>query len=172
MNRIDLQFSPSERSLVARALREAEDRTSRYYCIPPYQWQRLSYDVLTREDRDWRPLPDDVLAEVLYMQRSIHQARERKCHDFYRIQLDDEGILRAAHREDLDQDLYPFLVYILTHEMVHLVRLSTILEPHSNGSARCESEEERVHRISRQILARSEHPGLAPVLERFCVRAA
>ncbi len=171
MNRTDLQFSPSERFLVARALREAEERTSRYYCIPPYQWQRLSYDLLTREDRDWCPLPDAVLAEVLYMQRSIPPGRERKYHDFYRIQLNDESILRAAHRENFLQDIYPFLVYILTHEMVHLVRLSTILEHDSNSTARCESEEDRVHRISRQILARAEHPGLAPVLDRFSVCA-
>ena len=26
------------------------------------------------------------------------------------------------------RDLYPFLVYILTHEMVHMVRLSSILD--------------------------------------------
>ena len=172
MNRNVLQFSPSERSLVAHALREAEDRTSRYYCIPPHQWQRLSYDLLTREDHDWRPLPDAVLAEVLYMQGPILRGRERRYHDFYRIQLNDESILRAAQRENLQQDIYPFLVYIVTHEMVHLVRLSTILEHDTDSTARCESEEDRVHRISRQILAGAEHPGLAPVLDRFCVCAA
>ncbi len=164
-----MRFSPYERTLVAQALKDAEERTTRYYCIPPYRWQQLPYDLVTQEDRDWHPLPDTALAEVLYMQRRAPERRGEAYREFYRIQLNDEIILRVAHRENFQPDLYPFLVYILTHEMVHLVRLSTILDRNIFATARCESEEDRVHRISRQILAGAEHPGIVPILQRFCV---
>jgi hypothetical protein len=158
-----LPFSAPQRNMVFRALDEAEGRTAGYYCIPPFRWEQMRYDLLTQVDYGWEPLPDPTLARVRYLQR-IHT---RKPFDFYRIELNDRSILAAARRENLLRDLYPFLVYILTHEMVHMVRLSSILDsradtlPHSDNT-----EEERVQRISRRILAGSSN--FHPVLEKFC----
>jgi hypothetical protein len=149
--------------MVFRALDEAEGRTAGYYCIPPFRWEQLRYDLLTQVDHGWEPLPDPMFARVRCLQR-IHA---RQPFDFYRIELNDRSILAAAERENLLRDLYPLLVYILTHEMVHMVRLSSILDnraetiPHSD-----ESEEKRVQGISRRILTGSS--SFHPVLERFC----
>jgi len=156
-------FSAPQRDMVFRALDEAEGRTAGYYCIPPFRWEQLRYDLLTQVDLGWEPLPGPTLARVRCLQR-VHTHRP---FDFYRIELNDRSILAAARREHLLRNLHPFLVYILTHEMVHMVRLSSILNsrpetlPHSN-----ETEEERVHRISRRILAGSS--AFRPVLEKFC----
>jgi hypothetical protein len=158
-----LQFSPPQRSLVFRALGEAEERTAGYYCIPPFRWERLRYDLLTRIDHGWEPLPEPMLARVRCLQ-SVHTNRP---FDFYRIELNDGSILEAAEREDLTKHLYPFFVYILTHEMVHMVRLSSILDFKPYNSDLCdESEECRVQSISRSILTGSS--AFKPVLERFC----
>ncbi len=140
---------------------EAEDRTLRYYCIPPHRWERLQYDLLTCQDGDWEPLPESALARV---QRLWHVRPARSHVDFFRIQLNDPGILNVVHRENLHADLYPFLLYILTHEMVHLVRLSTILpeEPPSR-----EDEENRVQGVAFRILADAPHQRLRPILARF-----
>jgi hypothetical protein len=164
-------FSASQRNLVAQALHDAEERTSRYYCIPPFRWQKLQFDLLTRGDAGWRPVPEGTLAEVLCFHRTgwIHGPVRERQHEFFRIQLNDESILRAANRENFQANLYPFLVYILTHEMVHLVRLSTILDPEISEKTHRESEESRVQKISRQILSGPGHRIFAPVLERFCV---
>jgi hypothetical protein len=154
-------FSSDQRNLAVHAMGEAEDRTLRYYCIPPHRWQHLKYDLLTRRDGEWEPLPDSALARV----QRLHQIRPRKSHlDFYRIQLNDPSILRAACRENLAADLYPFLVYILTHEMVHLVRLSTILpeEPECR-----EAEESRVRGVACRILAGALDQRMRPILDRF-----
>ena len=86
--------------------------------------------------------------------------------DFYRIELNDRSILAAAEREHLTSNLYHFFVYILTHEMVHMVRLSSILDNSSGISIPFdESEEYRVQEVSRRILA---EVNFQPVLERFC----
>jgi hypothetical protein len=158
-----VHFSTPQRNLVFQALDEAEDRTAGYYCIPPFRWERLRYDLLTQIDHGWEPLPDPMLARVRCLQR-VHTNRP---FDFYRIELNDKSILAAAERENLSQALYPFLVYILTHEMVHLVRLSSILENWPETLAPFdESEENRVQGISRRILTGSS--SFQPVLDRFC----
>jgi hypothetical protein len=156
-------FSIPQRSLVFRALDEAEARTAGYYCIPPFRWEQLRYDLLTQVDYGCEPLPEPMLARVRCLQR-IHADRP---FDFYRIELNDRSILAAAERERLAKDLYPFFLYILTHEMVHMVRLSSILECGPDSPAPPdESEEQRVQSISRRILTGSS--ALQPILDRFC----
>jgi len=157
-----LHFSDPQRSLIFRALNEAEDRTAGYYCIPPFRWEQMLYDLLTRADHGWEPLPESIFARVRCLQR-VNIGRP---FDFYRIELNDHSILAAAERESLTQDLYPFFVYILTHEMVHMVRLSSILGKSPSAAIPLdESEENRVQWISRRILAESD---FKPILDKFC----
>jgi hypothetical protein len=156
-------FSTPQRNLVFQALDEAEGRTAGYYCIPPFRWEQLRYDLLTQADHGWEPLPEPILARVRRLQR-IHA---RSPFDFYRIELSDKGILEAAERENLLKCLYPFLVYILTHEMVHMVRLSSILDSGPETlPPNEETEEHRVQSISRRILTDSSD--FKPILDRFC----
>jgi hypothetical protein len=160
-----MQFSSLQRKLAIQAMGEAEDRTTRYYCIPPYRREQLRYDLLTRHDREWEPLPETALARVRYLQKPA--LRSQHLCDYYRIELNDPSILTAAQRENLLADLYPFLVFILTHEMVHLVRLSTRLADSPERIALAESEEHRVQMISSQILGESSK--FHPILEKFCL---
>ena len=158
-----MTFSTPQRNLVFRALDEAEDRTAGYYCIPPFRWERLRYDLLTQADHGWEPLPDPMLARV----RCLQRVNSNSPFDFYRIELCDKSILAAAERENLLANLYPFLVYILTHEMVHMVRFSSILDSWPETIApHDESEEDRVQSISRRILTDSSD--FKPVLDKFC----
>lgn len=159
-----MPFSVPQRSMVFRALDEAEDRTAGYYCIPPFRWEQLRFDLLTQGDHGWEPLPDPTFARV----RRLERIDPKRPFDFFRIELNDRSILAAARRENMLRNLYPFLVYILTHEMVHMVRISSILDNHGEQlSLNDEGEEERVQRIARRILAGSSD--FLPVLERFCV---
>jgi hypothetical protein len=163
---MSLQFSSDQRSLAIQAMDEAEDRTLQYYCIPPYRWQQTNYDLLTSQDHEWEPLPDSALARVQQLQPVKPAGRIPG--DFYRIQLNDPGILATARREHLEFDLYPFLVYILTHEMVHLVRLSTIHTKPITALVCSEDEENRVQRIAFRILENSPDRRLLPILLKFC----
>jgi hypothetical protein len=156
-----MKFSTPQRSLIYRALDEAEERTARYYRIPPFRWEQLHFDLLTQADNGWEPLPEPTLARV----RCLQEINRNRAFDFYRIELNDRSILEAAHREELSANLYPFFVYILTHEMVHLVRLSSILGPEIQIHC-SETEEKRVQHISRGILENSLH--FQPVLDKFC----
>ena len=162
-----VHFSRNQLKLVIRAMDEAEEYTSSYYCIPPHKWQQqLRYDLLTSRDSEWEPLPMPVLAKLQHVEKLAGHKAEP--FDFYRIQLNDAGILDVAKREKLDCDLYSFLVMILTHEMVHLVRLGTMLYGHAGIALSPDDEENRVRRISSQILTKSEHNSLMPFFDKFC----
>lgn len=165
----DVCFTPRQLNLVAQALDEAEKCTTRYYCIPPFRWQRLSYDVVTSADAAWKPLPESALAEVLCLHRNVREPSDGHEDEFYRIQLNDAGILTTFQRDRVSYRLFPFLIYILTHEMIHLVRLSSILGHSRFATMQCRAEEARVRRITRQVLTGSGLEGLGPVLDRFCV---
>lgn len=149
---------------------EAEERTLQYYCIPPHRSQHLNYDLVTRQDCEWEPLPDVALARLQCLYPA--HAPRKAASDFYRIQLNDPSILLAAHREKLVHHLYPFLVYILTHEMVHLVRLSTILAGQQEFHLSPDEEENRVQKVSFRILSKAPDIGVLPILSRFCVDEA
>jgi hypothetical protein len=156
-------FSTPQRNQVFQALDEAEGRTSGYYCIPPFRWEQLRYDLLTQADHGWEPMPGPVLARV----RRLQRINARSPLDFYRIELSDRSILEAAERENLLKSLYPFFVYILTHEMVHMVRLSSILDDGPETlPPNEETEEHRVQGISRRILAGCSD--FEPILDKFC----
>ncbi len=165
-----MQFSQGQRKLAINALGEAEEYISRYYCIPPHRWQHLRYDLLTRQDIEWDPLPESALARVQQLAKT--NSKGHGTYDFYRIQLNDPSILTAAVRENLGGALYHFLVYILTHEMVHLVRLSSIIGQESELTLSLDSEESRVHKVSRQILSHRGREVFQPILDRFCLPLA
>ena len=163
-----MQFTQIQRTLAIQAMEEAEQHTTRYYCIPPHRWEKLHFDLLTRQDQEWEPLPETALARVRCLIRPAFQRLAP--YDFYRIELNDPLIMEAAERTDLTSDFYHLLVYILTHEMVHLVRLSSILKDPLQGRKFREFEEQRVQRICHQILT-----GLSkfhPVLQRFRIDPA
>jgi hypothetical protein len=156
-----MEFSLPQRNLLIQALQEAEERTTKYYCIPPFRWDELRYDLLTQKDHGWEPIPEDMLARV----RCLRRIGEPPSFDFYRIELNDPSILASAERERLIRNLYPFFLYILTHEMVHMVRLSSILDDASPPPLHeVESEEERVQTISRSILTELS---FRPIFEKF-----
>jgi hypothetical protein len=160
-----VEHAPIERGMVLRAMDEAEEHTTHYYCIPPREWQQLRYDLITRQDSEWEPMPEPVLARVQHLERV--SPRPKSPLEFYRIQLNDPRILSVARRDNLERSIHAFLVYILTHEMVHLVRLSSILDNRTDFLLPSEEEEERVDRISRQILGSKTCHQFGPVLERF-----
>jgi hypothetical protein len=156
-----MEFSLLQRNLLLQALQEAEERTTKYYCIPPFRWDELRYDLLTQKDHGWEPIPEATLARV----RCLQRIGATSPFDFYRIELNDPSILAAAKRERLNCNLYPFFLYILTHEMVHMVRLSSILDDFSPPPLHAiESEEERVQSISKSILTELS---FQPIFEKF-----
>ena len=140
------QFDAFQHRLVDQALRESSDHLSRFYRISPREFFHFSYDVLTERDIPAEALREGVFAET------ICYTRDDVPEDFYRIHLFDHQILEALATRPNAPALYPFLLYILTHELIHISRLSRVelQDPTEEERAR---EEERVHRLTRDVLS-------------------
>lgn len=146
-------FDATQQRQVRRAAERAENLTASFYCIPGREWPRFPYDISTLAQG---PGPDaPVFADIVRMVPAGESAGAeswRGFRDYYRIRLRDDEILSAV-RDQIDLRLFPLLLYVLTHELVHVVRFESGFAPYdaSDLDAR-EKEESRVHAITRKVL--------------------
>ncbi|MBW1754398.1 MAG: hypothetical protein JRJ46_15240, partial [Deltaproteobacteria bacterium] len=87
-------------------------------------------------------------------------------YDFYKICLQDHAIL-AAIAQSPGIKLLPFILYIVTHELIHIVRFSKFLQGFDASQNETAAEEARVHDITREILGPVGIPGLDNVLKFY-----
>ena len=79
------------------------------------------------------------------------------------LQLASEAL--AAHPDEFA--LEPLLLYVLTHELIHVVRFGTLLQRIDLPVDQRVREEARVDRTTHRILRRLGDPGMRPVLDNF-----
>jgi len=139
-------FDDFQHRLVDQAVRESSEHLTRFYRIAPREFFHFSYDLVTERDIPAESLRDRVFAETISY---THGAADK---DFYRIHLFDHPILEAVSRRPDAPALYPFLLYILTHELIHISRLSRLDLDDPSAEERA-LEEETVHRLTRDVLA-------------------
>jgi hypothetical protein len=63
--------------------------------------------------------------------------------------------------------LFPLLLYIVTHELVHIVRFSQFLALYETPEEQKDEEEERVHRLTQNILGPLKVRDLPPVIKYY-----
>lgn len=147
-----LRFNAQELELVKTSAREAEHLVTRYYALAPREWARMRYEVKTQTEQDQVEILDSVLAHVIcyeYTRRIGQEVLERS--DLYRICLQDNRILET-HGRGIDIDLAKFLLYVLTHELVHVVRFGQNLQRLDLPVAERLAEERSVEQITDRIL--------------------
>ena len=75
-------------------------------------------------------------------------------YDLYKICLQDDAILVALDQHP-ELAMLPFALYIITHELIHIVRFSKFLQGFDASAEERLSEEKRVHERTHEILTRS-----------------
>jgi len=86
--------------------------------------------------------------------------------DFYRVCLQDHNILKTLEGSP-DLALFPLLLYIVTHELVHVIRFSQFLALFEAAEAEKALEETRVHQLTQKILAPLNLLDLPPVIRYY-----
>jgi hypothetical protein len=89
-----------------------------------------------------------------------------KDRDHYFICLQDHEILKALRR-DRELSLLPLLVYVFTHELVHIVRFCNFMQRFEATGKEREKEERTVHLTTYEILRRISMPDLDYVLDSY-----
>jgi len=155
-------FDAGELGTVESAVGAAEQLTGRFYCIPGREWQCLPYDVTTAASdqplRDWAFA--DVVRVLPFSAVPATPARRYRFPEHYRIRLRDDVILSAVEEQNREIDLFSLLLWVLTHELVHVVRFGSGLAPFDAALDARRGEERRVHEITERVLRPALDDGL------------
>lgn len=145
-------FDGTEKPLIKEAVQIAEEATSDYFKLSSSQWRRHPYDILTLESLRQEEISPHALAQ-LAKYTGMRPGRQLKSaqFDFYRICLQDHNILKTIEKEARFA-LLPLLVYIVTHELVHIVRFGLFQQRFEADEAEKAAEERRVHQLTRMVL--------------------
>ncbi|MBW1667404.1 MAG: hypothetical protein JRJ66_05000 [Deltaproteobacteria bacterium] len=165
-----MTLSPFDRKslmAVGEALEIAEERTADYYKFSSMHWRGHRYDVKTLSALKREQIIPDAFALLNKFSMVIEG---RGCgintRDFYLICLQDHKILEALKR-DKELGLLPLLVYVFTHELVHIVRFCNFFQRFEVSGKDREKEEALVHRTTYDILKDLTLPRLAYILESY-----
>ncbi len=160
-------FHPQHLEPLKEAVVIAEEMTSDFFKLSPSHWRRARYDILTLEHLNRAEISPHALALVAkYDGRPQDRQLPSSCFDFYRICLQDHNILKALEASR-DLSLLPLLVYLVTHELVHIVRFSQFLAPVEASDSDKRREEHQVHLLSQKILAPLNFLDLPPVIRYY-----
>jgi hypothetical protein len=152
---------------ISEALDIAEEKTGDFYKFSFGQWKRHRYDVKTLPVLRGNEIISHAFALLNKYSRVISDQESRiEKRDFYFICLQDHQILKALKR-DKNLGLLSLLVYIFTHELVHIVRFCNFSQRFETfGKARKE-EEKIVHATTFKILKDIPLPKLDYILESY-----
>jgi len=145
-------FEDNRIRTVSDALDIAEDKTGDYYKFSNRQWKKHSYDVKTQLSLEDNEITSYAFALLNKCALNLDNTDlKTKTRDFYFICLQDDQILKAMKR-DSSLKLLPLLVYILTHELVHIVRFCNFSQRFEISGEDREDEEKLVHSTTYDIL--------------------
>lgn len=162
-----LEFKPDNLDTVSDALDIAEEATGDFFKFSSAQWKRHRYEVRTLSSWACEGAPESALAILtkgISPDDAVLPPSWRR--DCYFICLREHRILEAVSR-DSRLDLFPLLVYVLTHELVHIVRFSSFLQRFMAAGEDREKEERVVYDITHKILHKLPMPSLGYVLRSY-----
>jgi len=160
-------FDRDQMLVVNEAVALAEELTSNYFKYSSSQWRRSRYDITTLKGLSGPEITDVAFAQILrYVGQPTTGDLGRARLDYYKVCLQDHGILRALER-DPALEFFPLMVYVVTHELTHIVRFSRFLQSFDAYPAHRVQEEARVHAITREILLGARIPGVVPIARSY-----
>lgn len=161
------KFTAVQIKVVNNSVALAEELVSEHYKMSAAQWLRPKYDVKTLADLSPPEIVHGPFAQIIrYKGRRNDKSLESSTYDFYKICLQDHFIL-SAMKSSSHLKLFPFVLYIVAHELIHIVRFSKFLQNFNATPAEILAEETRVHETTHKILRALPIKDLPPVLEFY-----
>ena len=161
-------FNREELLNVDEAVKISEELVNNFFKMSSGRWLRNRYDIKTAKDLDGPEHVHGPFAQVIkYEARKKEVPLGSSSYTLYKVCLQDDAILSAVGKEGLL--LEPFLLYILSHELIHVIRFSKYKQRYENkNEADVTLDEERqVHLLTHEILRPLSIPGLMKVFEFY-----
>ena len=162
-----LPFIDDDLLTISEALDIAEDATGNFYKFSLGQWKRHRYDVKTLSSLKADEITQQAFALLNKGARAISGYESKtKNRDFYFICLQDHQIQRALER-DKALGFLPLLVYVFTHELIHIVRFCNFFQRFDVSGKEKDKEETIVHETTYEVLENLGLPKLDYVLDSY-----
>jgi hypothetical protein len=160
-------FTPDQLQIINQATQVAEELVSNHYKMSKTEWLRPKYDVKTLVELEPNEVIDGPFAQIIrYQGQRKNSYLGSDTYDFYKICLQDHTIQATLARKP-NISLLPFGLYIVAHELIHIVRFSKFVQNFEASSDEKLAEERRVHALTHQILAPVSMPGISSVLSFY-----
>ena len=161
-------FSESDLSALTVASETAEELTGDYFQLSGFGPRRYLYDVAYAQTLRSEEIAPGAFAQLCrYVAQAPTPGDRRRPGRYYRICLQDRNILEAIARPDTEFGLGSLLLYIMTHELIHIVRFERFQHPFITDPVAREGEEQRVHALTYDILASLEDPQMSSLLTYY-----
>lgn len=144
-------FTSADRTIISKAAALAEGLTWRYFDLPVDEWKRNPYGIYTRKEVDNALYEPDIFAQVVRYRPPL-RPRATGEEARYGIVLQDPNILLALLRSSA-HDLWTLGLFILTHELIHIVRFRKHKADFFASAQDRDKEEKVVQHLTKEILA-------------------
>ncbi|HYA41827.1 MAG TPA: hypothetical protein VEF34_11020 [Syntrophobacteraceae bacterium] len=162
-----LPFEKEEIAVLAQAIVVSEEVISNFYKISTSEWKRYRYDIQSLSNLDEDEVTDEAFAQIRrYLRRPGEKTRGSESGDFFKICIQDHVINMAVER-DKEIGLFPLTAYIVTHELIHVVRFAKFVQRFDSTAFEQSAEEKRVHALTYGLLQKTRIQGLPEVLSAF-----
>jgi hypothetical protein len=163
-----IHFTAEEKAAVHRTFLEAGTLAQKHFRLSPSEWKTHRYEVKTYEFLEPYQKSNDAFAQLCKYVYKKRDAQDRRTDfHFFRICLQDHRILDAVKRGGSFIRFAPLMLYIATHELVHILRFNRGESDFDMLTGEKEREEERVHILTRHILKPGADSHLNLVLDCF-----
>ena len=157
-------FTPEQIRTINIAVDMAEELVSNHYKMSANQWLHPKYDIKTQADLAPNEIISGPFAQIIrYKGQRENASLESSTYDFYKICLQDHAILSAL-KKCRDLKLFPFVLYIVTHELIHILRFTKFQQNFEASPEEMMAEEALVHAITHGILYEVNVSGMKNVL--------
>ena len=162
------QFNADQIDIINNCVAMAEELVSNFYKMSSSQWSAAcAYDIKTLVDLSDEEIVHGPFAQVIrYKGWRKHSSLGSSKYDFYKICLQDHAILSALE-DSPDLKLFPFTLYIVAHELIHILRFSKFLQNFEASNEEMMTEEAHVHETTHNILKMVNVDGMENVLKFY-----
>jgi len=162
------KFNAEQIRIVNNCVAMAEELVSNFYKMSASQWTAAClYDIKTLVDLSPEEIVHGPFAQVIrYKGRSKDLTLGSSIYDFYKICLQDHSILSTLKKSP-DISILPFTLYIVAHELIHIVRFGKFQQNFEASPEEMMNEEAHVHEITHGILFEVHVPGMENVLRFY-----
>ena len=160
-------FNHQQLQNINKAAAMAEELVSNHYKLSASEWLSRKYDIKTQCDLTSEEIIEGPFAQIIrYKGQQPNSSLTSHTYDFYKICLQDHAILAVLQQAPYIQ-LLPFSLYIITHELIHIVRFTKFLQSFVASMEERQIEEARVHQHTHDILEHVQVAGLKEVLKYY-----